>query len=147
MYYYYLIGSLLLWNYPIKLKFKIQIQSSNKTKPNHNLPNQNCTMSDILNNFISQHIGTSSKPNVTTCVTVPSNLCGSLAITGSYEWNENLSNLEKSPNSLEEPHIIPCSFRTKHIFTSSSSLHTFILDENDVLYSFGKQFVYALSIW
>lgn len=104
-------------------------------------------MSNILADFASKYVTKSSSSsssssasaatdNSLTVTSAPA--CGRLAITGAVEWTGIISALDKSENVLEEPHLFDLPYLVKHVFTSSSSLHTFILSENDTLYAFGR---------
>jgi len=97
----------------------------------------------MLSDFAAQNIKSTSSTAVVaddekSQKTASSAVCGRLGITGAVEWTGIISGLDKSANFLDEPHLFDLPFLVKQIFTSSSSLHTFILSDDDVLYAFGR---------
>lgn len=92
-------------------------------------------MADFIQNNQVNKASTSDSTLNENLTTQPKS--GYLCVTGSTEYNEKISYLEKSTNVLEMPHLIPLDFMVKSIFTSSSSMHSFLLSENDELYAFG----------
>ena len=99
-------------------------------------------MASILSDFIQNNVQITNtninKTTTTTTNTTTSKKYGYLCVTGSTEYNEKVSFLEKSSNVLEEPHLVKLDYLIKSIFTSSSSMHSFLINENNNLYAFGK---------
>jgi alpha-tubulin suppressor-like RCC1 family protein len=98
-------------------------------------------MSNILADFASKNItaaSSSAGASADDQTDVKTNVCGRLGITGAVEWTGIISGLDKSVNVLEEPHLFDVPYLVKHVFTSASSLHTFVLSEDDTLYAFGR---------
>lgn len=113
---------------------------------------------DILGKFLSENLPDHGKKDTTEpkqCVTSTASTglvksdkskCGKLVVTGCMDWQSKLSSLETSKVVLDEPHEFPLPFRVKRVFTSASSVHTFLISEEDELYSFGKDEWYCCSL-
>ena len=102
-------------------------------------------MSNILSEFIEANLTKAKaeeKAEGKEKTVLGSSQPGKLAITGSVEWSMSLSTLDKSPNFLEAPQVFDLPYDVKDVFTSSSSLHTFIVGTADALYAFGMHYYY-----
>ena len=65
----------------------------------------------------------------------PEPTAGQLLITACNDFDNATS---KAPLGLEEPHLIQLPHAIRQCYSSSSSLHSFLLSEEGKLYTFGR---------
>ena len=92
---------------------------------------------ESLKNFISEcsEAKTAAVGEIPDVLEKPESTAGILLITACNDFDNATS---KTPLGLEEPHVIQLPHAIRQCFSSSSSLHSFLLTAEGRLYVFGR---------